>query len=660
MHEMDFTGRSPARDGAATGRLSPSGLRKRIGAALCLLPAVAAVATWLPALLPALPPAVPPARAAGRLPLQAHPGARVWEFPGLADDDGGDGSGRRDAGAAPEPGPIRRAPGAPEWPDGFEIGLQAARAYAYHFGLVQDDTLLARLNRLGYAVTSQAGRPEILFTFHVLDVPEANAFALPGGFIFITRGMADLHLPDEALANLLGHEAAHVTGNHFSRAGRVDAALSLLQTAAVIAALVMVPSANGSGGYDRDPETGEWRTSLAGKEAAVQGTSLFGSLFRELLQRGYSRGLEYEADDRGRRLAVRAGFPARGSAVLLEELHRHIYEDAEYGYWRTHPYFADRVARARAAAGEVPIRPDSTEESAYRRELGRRLSELAGSVLDEPTAIFLQRSALRCAFGSESSVQVEHDLLRMRTERMRNRKPVLRAYGPLIADYDSLQARASRQAAPAELRARLQAERDSLEQHRRDALEPLRELLSRENVGTPFLELFLTDYPDDANAAAVRLRLAERYRLTERPDAAALSLARGADHDPAAQAALRDVLPQTKELSTAARILEDSKSDSVRHWASARLTAQAAALDSLELGSRFLQDFPDAEVAAQVRQRVEDLAMERYRQARLRESMRDFQDALGEYNTLVLLAPRTRAAGLSREAIERIQTTAGR
>jgi hypothetical protein len=98
----------------------------------------------------------------------------------------------------------------------------------------------------------------------------------------------------------------------------------------------------------------------------------------------------------------------------------------------------------------------------------------------------------------------------------------------------------------------------------------------------------------------------------------------------------------------------------VRQWASARLETQAAGLDSLELGSRFLQDFPDAAVSAQVRQKVENLAMKRYYVARLQESMRDFQEALTGYNALVLLAPDTRAARLSREAIERIQSTAGR
>ena len=590
-----------------------------------------------------------------------EPGAAFWSPYGMSDDDErAERSNRGNPNDAPEPGPVRRAPGSPDWPDGFEIGLQAARAYAFEFGLVQDDTLLARINRIGYAVTSQAGHPEILYTFHILDVPDPNAFALPGGFIFVTKGMTDLHLSDEEMANLLGHEAWHVAGNHFSRAGKVNIALSLLQTAAVIAALVAVPSSGTSGGYDRDPETGEWRTSLAGKDAAVQGTSLFGSVFRELLQRGYSRNLEYEADEMGRRLAVRAGYPSRGSMLMLENLHKHIFEDQQFGYWQTHPFFTDRVARARAASGEVGAPPDSTEEAAYRRDLSRKLATLAGSVYDEPTALFLQRSALRAASGSESSLEIEHELLRMRAMRLARRRPVLRAYGPLIADYDSLLVHASRQSAPAPLRAELGAERDSLDQRRRDSREPLDEILARDNAGTPFLELFLANFPDDPQASAVRLRLAERYRLSDRADAAALTLAGTAEKDSSASRALREVLPLTKELSTAGKIQRDAKSDRLRGWATARLEAQAASLDSLELGSRFLQEFPTDPVAAQVREKVEALAMKRYFEARLRESMQDFQGALDNYNALLLLAPATHAAELSRAGIERIQTTAGR
>ena len=191
-------------------------VRGRALAMASVLPAVVGIALTLVIALPCV--------SVGRdRPSTFTPSLTRFSVGLLSDEGNGDGPApERDPNDAPEPGPIRRTTGAPEWPDDFEIGLQAARAYAFHFGLVQDDTLLARINRLGYAVTSQSGRPDILFTFHVLDVPDANAFALPGGFIFLTKGMTDLHLPDEALANLLGHEASHVTGNHFPRAGRIE------------------------------------------------------------------------------------------------------------------------------------------------------------------------------------------------------------------------------------------------------------------------------------------------------------------------------------------------------------------------------------------------------------------------------------------------------
>jgi predicted Zn-dependent protease len=572
----------------------------------------------------------------------------------------------RESHDAPEPGPIRRTLNAPDWPGDFEIGLQAARAYAYEFGLVEDDTLLARIHRLGYTVTSQCGRPDILFTFHILDVPDANAFALPGGFIFLTRGMADLHLPDAVLANLLGHEASHVVGNHFSRAGRINTALSLLQTAVMVAAM-LAPSTGGSSGYDRDPETGLIRQSLAGKDAAIQGTNLFGSVFKELLMRGYSRGLEFEADDRGRRYAARAGYTPGGGVALLEELHQHIYEDQEFGYWRTHPYFEDRVRRARAADLGGVSTPDSLQVAEYRRAISARLSTLAGSVLDEPTAMFLYQSALFAAPGGESSLEVDHRLLQIRRARLREQKPILRAYGPLIADYDSLLHRAgspevSARAVLDSLRAWARAERDTLDGERRELHPDYREILDRPQAATTFLELFLENYPEDADASAVRLRLAERYRLADRPDEAAIALAELTTETCEERVCdeMRRVLPLTRELTTSQRVLIESRSDSVRSWAAGRLQAQIAELDSLELGSRFLQRYPDSPAAAQVTEKMEGLALERYRRARLFEGMHDRQAALDGYNELILMAPKTKAAAQAREGIERIQATAER
>lgn len=587
-------------------------------------------------------------------------------MPAQASPETGPAWARGDAEEAPEPGPIRRAADAPPWPKDFEVGLQAARAFAHHFGLVEEDSVLQRINRIAYEVASQSGRNDILFTFHILDTPEPNALALPGGFIFVTRGMTELELPDDAMANLLGHEMAHVTEAHFNRAGRLNSALSLLQTAVMVAALVAIPAGN-SGGIDYDPETGDYRTSLSGKEAAVQGSNIFGSVFRELLQRGYGRGLEMEADEVGRRFAGRAGYPVNGCVHLMEELHRRIFEDQEFGYWRTHPYFTDRVAKARAAVNAGGTTPGPQEVRAYREKTARRLFELAQSIEDEPTALFVYRDALRAGPQGEPSLKVEHKLLQLRAERLRKQKPVLRAYGPLLADYDSLVTRLKGASPASEILDGLRTERADLDRERNEIRVPIQEILERERAGTVFLELFLANFPEDTLAPRVRLRLAEQYRLADRPDEAALVLAEPASGSdaiwnawrPRSEEELRRILPLTRELTTNQKLLDAPPSDSVRTWAGARLRAQAAGLDSLELGSGFLEEYPDSPVSGDVKARVEELAMKRYYAARLRESLRDFQFALDGYNGLVLLAPDTEAARLSREGVARIQSLAG-
>ncbi len=563
---------------------------------------------------------------------------------------------------APEPGPIHRTSDTPPWPKDFEVGLQASRAFAYQFGLVETDSLLKRVSRIGYLVASQAGKPDILFNFHILDLPDPNALALPGGFVFITKGMMDLKLSDSVMAELLGHEIAHVTQGHFSRADRLSTALSLLQTAVTVAALVAVPPST-SGGYDRDPDTGQYRLSLAGQEAAVQGSSLFGSVFRELLLRGYSRGLEMEADEVGRHLAAHVGIPSSASVELMEELHARIYEDQEYGYWRTHPYFTDRVARARAAVEPGGTPPDTSEVRDYREGIAGRLSALANTIEDGPTSLFLYRAALEASPDGHSSFEVAHRLLQVRSDRLNQEKPVLRAYGSLIADYDSLLQRADAPGSglKAEWLSDLRRERDELNRNRGKVHDEMLKLLDRPGTGTPILEVFLDDFPKDPRAPDVRLRLADLYRLSDRADQAALVLAeigRTEKPDGPAREMLRTILPKTKELTTNQKILMETPSDSVRAWASARLRAQAASLDSLETGSRFLQEYPVSLVSTEVRGKVETLAMNRYYKARLKESLRDLQAALDGYNEVILLAPKTRAADLAREGISRIQTLA--
>lgn len=572
-------------------------------------------------------------------------------------------------GDPPDFGRIRRTAGAPAWPKDFEFGLQIARAYARHFGVVEDDSLLQHINRLGYQVASQAGRNDILFTFHIIDIPDPNAFALPGGFIFLTRGMVEMQLPEEALANLLGHEIVHVADNHFSRGNRLSGLLSILHTAAMVAAVIAVPSTPG-GGWDVDQDTGMARASLVGKEAAIQGTAVFGGVLRELLLRGYSRNLEFEADDRGRRYAARAGYPVSGSVTLLEELHKRVHEDHEYGYWHTHPYFDDRVARARAARDAGASPPGSGEIADYRSGVQRRLFALGASIDDEETALFLLRAALRAGPGGATGSDVEHRLLTIRSERQRRLAPLLRSYGPIIADYDTLIAKIEGEEALSDLRAGLIHERQVLDRERAGLRPGVLEALGGSNPRTLLLELFLENFPDDPEAPGVRLRLAEQYRLSNRPDEAAIVLdeaIRRSLESPddagdleSSLGRMRRVMDQVRSPITTQRILLGTRSDSVRTWAESRLHAQAVDLDSLEIACRFIEKYPGSPVAPVVSERLEELALARHREGRLKESLGDYQTALNLYNELILLAPGTRGAELSRQGVARIQGFAGR
>ena len=94
------------------------------------------------------------------------------------------------------------------------LGRENDRAIVAQFGLYDDQELQDYVSRLGRRMAAQSERPDLDWTFRVLDDPLVNAFALPGGYIYITRGIL-AHFNSEAeLASVLGHEIGHVTARH--------------------------------------------------------------------------------------------------------------------------------------------------------------------------------------------------------------------------------------------------------------------------------------------------------------------------------------------------------------------------------------------------------------------------------------------------------------
>jgi predicted Zn-dependent protease len=96
----------------------------------------------------------------------------------------------------------------------IQMGKEGAEQVKAQFGLVDDPALQRYVSDIGLALARKSERPELPWEFHVVDDPTVNAFALPGGYIFVTRGIL-AHMENEAeLASVLGHEIGHVTYRH--------------------------------------------------------------------------------------------------------------------------------------------------------------------------------------------------------------------------------------------------------------------------------------------------------------------------------------------------------------------------------------------------------------------------------------------------------------
>ena len=182
--------------------------------------------------------------------------------------------------------------------------------------LVADEALQRYVNRVGQWVAQHTERPELPWRFGVLDTPIVNAYAAPGGFIFITRGMFALLASESELAGVLAHEIGHVLRRHHLEAIREQA-----QTGIAADALALF---SGSQGVNLD------------------GVIDMGA---DLFTKGLSRDDELEADRVGVVLAARAGYEPWGLPRSLQALGKLRPDDDDFAQmFATHPPAADRLA----------------------------------------------------------------------------------------------------------------------------------------------------------------------------------------------------------------------------------------------------------------------------------------------------------------------------
>lgn len=233
--------------------------------------------------------------------------------------------------------------------DEAKLGAKQHKQIVKEFGGVYKDPALARyISSLGGLLARTSELPDLKFTFTVLDSPIVNAFALPGGYVYVTRGLLALAGNEAEVAGVLSHEIGHVTARHAAeRYGQTMAAK--LATAGL--------------------------GILFGDGPEVQAANTVSVL----ALRSWSRDQEHEADTLGVRYLTRGGFDPGAMASFLVKLQANSRLQAklrgkpgaadEFSFLQTHPRTSDRIERAVREAGAKAVARPIVGRDVYLKQI---------------------------------------------------------------------------------------------------------------------------------------------------------------------------------------------------------------------------------------------------------------------------------------------------
>jgi predicted Zn-dependent protease len=231
----------------------------------------------------------------------------------------------------------------------IQVGSEEAKKIEEQAGLVTDHPAVGYMHAIGERLAEHSPRKDVPYSFQVVDMVEPNAFALPGGHVYVSRGLLAFANSEAELANVIGHEIGHVAARHAVQ--RVTRAAPLAIATGLPALAVGILS----------PRLGRTVAGVGG----LAGTALLAP---------YSRSQENEADGIGQKMAAAAGWDPGGMPSFLDTLGR---EEALSGgsktpaFLRSHPSTPKRVAKT--------------------RELAAKLTAVASAPIAATDAAFLQR-----------------------------------------------------------------------------------------------------------------------------------------------------------------------------------------------------------------------------------------------------------------------------
>lgn len=235
----------------------------------------------------------------------------------------------------------------------IQLGAKMHKEVLQEYPALDNAELQAYVNEVGQRLARQSHRPQLQWRFTVVDSPEVNAFALPGGYVYLTRGIMAYLNSEAELAGVLAHEIGHVTARHGVRQ----------QSTATVAGLgaalgsILVPGLNNQGGA----------TLLQGMAQAITA--------------GYGRENELQSDRLGAQYLAQAGYAPQAMIDLVGVLKNQELFDAElakkegreprryHGTFATHPGNDERLKQVVREADRYTVKNPRDGRSAYLQKI---------------------------------------------------------------------------------------------------------------------------------------------------------------------------------------------------------------------------------------------------------------------------------------------------
>ncbi|HEX2695883.1 MAG TPA: M48 family metalloprotease [Acidobacteriota bacterium] len=221
----------------------------------------------------------------------------------------------------------------------YYIGRAVSALILSRYKVHEDAGLREYVNVCGKTVSYSSDRPETFGGYHflVLDTDEVNALAAPGGFVFVTKGLLKLCKDEEMLASILAHEIGHVAAKH---------GLQSIKKSRLVDAFKIL---------------GKEAATRYGPKELAELTEVFenalGDIVESLVEKGYDRKYEYEADRLAVKYAVATGYDPNGLTRFLKTMTGAPAAGGAKGWFKTHPSADDRLVKVNSQVkgmGTVP------------------------------------------------------------------------------------------------------------------------------------------------------------------------------------------------------------------------------------------------------------------------------------------------------------------